>query len=57
MAAEFEGRTALFRLSQLAARAMANQGKGVIVNIASIDAYGTDGTFASYCASKPRSSH
>ena len=52
MAAEFEGRTALFRLSQLAARAMANQGKGVIVNIASIDAYGTDGTFASYSASK-----
>jgi NAD(P)-dependent dehydrogenase (short-subunit alcohol dehydrogenase family) len=31
---------------------MANQGKGVIVNIASIDAYGTDGTFASYSASK-----
>ena len=44
--------TAPFRLSQLAARAMANQGKGVIVNIASIDAYGTDGTFASYSASK-----
>ena len=31
---------------------MANQGKGVIVNIASIDAYGTDGTFAGYSASK-----
>ena len=44
--------TAPFRLSQLAARAMIDQGKGVIVNIASINAYGTDGTFASYNASK-----
>jgi NAD(P)-dependent dehydrogenase (short-subunit alcohol dehydrogenase family) len=44
--------TAPFRLSQLAARAMANQRKGGFVNIASIDAYGTDGTFASYSVSK-----
>src|SRR5262249_17700668 len=44
--------TAPFRLSQLAARAMADRGQGAIVNIASIDAYATDGTFASYSASK-----
>jgi 3-oxoacyl-[acyl-carrier protein] reductase len=44
--------TAPFRLSQLAGQAMVAQGNGAIVNVASVDAYGTDGTFASYNASK-----
>jgi NAD(P)-dependent dehydrogenase (short-subunit alcohol dehydrogenase family) len=44
--------TAPFRLSQLAARNMVTRNTGAIVNVASVDAYGTDGTFASYNASK-----
>ena len=44
--------TAPFRLTQLAARAMVGTGRGAVVNIASIDAYGTDGPYASYNASK-----
>lgn len=44
--------TAPFRLTQLAAREMVTTGRGAVVNIASIDAYGTDGPYASYNASK-----
>src|SRR5262245_43883629 len=44
--------TAPFRLSQRVGRAMAEQGGGAIVNVASIDAYGVDGTFVSYNVSK-----
>jgi NAD(P)-dependent dehydrogenase (short-subunit alcohol dehydrogenase family) len=41
-----------FVVSQLVARAMAEQGGGVILHNASIDASGGDGPFASYNASK-----
>ncbi len=41
-----------FLLSQLIARAMAEAGGGAIVHIASIDASGGDGPYASYNASK-----
>jgi NAD(P)-dependent dehydrogenase (short-subunit alcohol dehydrogenase family) len=41
-----------FLLSQLVAREMAATGGGAIVHIASIDASGGDGTYASYNASK-----
>jgi NAD(P)-dependent dehydrogenase (short-subunit alcohol dehydrogenase family) len=41
-----------FLLSQLVAREMARMGGGAIVHIASIDASGADGPFASYNASK-----
>jgi NAD(P)-dependent dehydrogenase (short-subunit alcohol dehydrogenase family) len=41
-----------FVLSQLAAREMAKTGGGVILHIASIDASGGDGPYASYNASK-----
>jgi NAD(P)-dependent dehydrogenase (short-subunit alcohol dehydrogenase family) len=44
--------TAPFRLSQHVGRAMAERGRGAIVNVASIDAYGVDGTFVSYNVSK-----
>jgi NAD(P)-dependent dehydrogenase (short-subunit alcohol dehydrogenase family) len=41
-----------FLLSQLVAREMAKAGRGAIVHIASIDASGGDGPYASYNASK-----
>jgi NAD(P)-dependent dehydrogenase (short-subunit alcohol dehydrogenase family) len=41
-----------FVLSQLVAREMAKAGRGVILHIASIDASGGDGPYASYNASK-----
>jgi NAD(P)-dependent dehydrogenase (short-subunit alcohol dehydrogenase family) len=44
--------TAPFLLSQLIAREMARTGGGAIVHIASIDASGGDGPYASYNASK-----
>jgi NAD(P)-dependent dehydrogenase (short-subunit alcohol dehydrogenase family) len=44
--------TAPFLLSQLVAREMVKTGKGAIVHIASIDASGGDGPYASYNASK-----
>lgn len=44
--------TAPFLLSQLVAREMAEAGGGAIVHIASIDASGGDGPYASYNASK-----
>jgi NAD(P)-dependent dehydrogenase (short-subunit alcohol dehydrogenase family) len=40
-----------FRLIQLVAPVMAHTGRGANVNMSSIDAYGTDGNFASYNAS------
>jgi NAD(P)-dependent dehydrogenase (short-subunit alcohol dehydrogenase family) len=44
--------TAPFALSQLVAREMARTGGGAIVHVASIDASGGDGPYASYNASK-----
>lgn len=41
-----------FLLSQLVAREMVNAGRGAIIHIASIDASGGDGPYASYNASK-----
>ncbi|MGW4339701.1 SDR family NAD(P)-dependent oxidoreductase [Rhodococcus koreensis] len=44
--------TAPFVFSQLVGRAMVARGRGAIINIASVDAYGTDGPFTSYNVSK-----
>jgi NAD(P)-dependent dehydrogenase (short-subunit alcohol dehydrogenase family) len=44
--------TGVFLMTQRVARRMRNTGGGSVVNIASIDAYGTDGPQASYTAAK-----
>src|SRR4029077_6348133 len=44
--------TGVFLMTQRVARRMRTTGGGSVVNIASIDAYGTDGPQASYTAAK-----
>lgn len=44
--------TAPFLLTQQAAKLMADQGGGVVVNLASIDGHGADGPYVSYNVSK-----
>ena len=44
--------TAPFLLTQQAAKVMAGQGRGCVVNIASIDGHGVDGPYVSYSVAK-----